>query len=805
MNSWAILFCLFARLTFILANNETGFRLPINVIPVNYFLNLSTQHTQNYAVDGFVKIEVKCIKATHNITLHSSNLEIQNVSVLNGTSSTNHTSIISFGDETNDFLIIALTEKLVINRTYYIEINYRMKEWPMEFGFFKTEYNNNKGEEKEMYATQFQAIHARSAFPCFDEPELKATFDITLGHYSNLTTVSNMPNISITTSRSTAGYAYDKFNTTPIMSTYLIAFAMVSDHSHIDVNASDVQLQLWAPKDSISQLNTSLDCSPNLYNFFYDYYNYSQPLSIEKMLPVPNYPGGMENWGLFIFEKLLFLDDGGMDLESLKNLNDLYLLIAHEFNHLWLGNLVTVKWWTEVWLNEGLTSYMSYLAVHKTYANISSMDEQIFVVLTDVMDSDSSSLSPPIKEKIVNSNAKILDCQFSYNTYEKGAFLTKMMSDFIGEETLKIALRTYVAKFAYKSVDEDDFLHVVLETAPNSNIKDIVKSWTRQGGFPMVNVSIDYDSGKITVTQERFLFDSHTNVTKIQKWWIPLRYKAIAESETEVKTVWMDNTERSKVFEIEEIKNTSTTPILLNWNFTGIYKVNYDSESWKRIINQLIKNNSVITMYSRAQLIKDVFTLAKAGKQNYTLPLELIRYIPYENESLPRVIFYEEMEKIMTSLFSVELDWKFRNYMRKIFDKKQIGINPPTERNYYKKYNWALDLGFSCQFDIKKCTQKFVNKFKKWMRVKNIQKIGVDSDTLEIMVCTAIRNGTQREWRFLLYQLLKTTYSAKEKQQFLSGLTCSTNVTTLYKLLLLSGIVHWFQERRRKNKKKLKK
>ncbi|XP_040576982.1 aminopeptidase N [Lepeophtheirus salmonis] len=772
---------LFSNWNLVKANEDSDFRLPGDVLPVNYNLNLSTQLTMGIAVDGFVKINIKCISVTNKITLHSRQLEIHDVSVLSGT--TNITSSWSTGITVNDFLIIELTESLVIDQTYSIEIQYQMKEWATKFGFFRKIYNNKKGETKEMFATQLQSTHARTAFPCFDEPGFKATFDVTLGHPSTLTAMSNMPNVLITETRNSADYTYAKFHTTPIMSTYLVAFAMVSEYSHRDVNANNVQLQLWASDDSTSELSTALDCSPSIYNFFYDYYNYSQPLSSEKMLVVPKFhTNGMENWGLITFSEWSLFDYGGRDLKSLDYLDRLYLIIAHEFNHLWLGNIVTPRWWTDLWLNEGLTTYMSVIAVHKTYTNISIMDRLILQGQIAAMQFDSSPAFPPIKSKGISNNADISK-MFHPITYIKGACITKMMSGFIGETKLQNAFRTYIKKFAYKSVEEDDFLNVVDNIVTDVKVSDIIKSWTGQGGFPLVNVNIDYNEGKMSVTQERFIFGPPTSHTKDQKWWIPLTYKVIKESVTEIKTVWMNNTEASKEFELEEIRSTPTASFILNWNFIGFYRVNYDSATWDKIINQLVKKNSVIIKYSRIALISDAFTLAKAGKQNYTLPFKLIQYLSNEEEPLPRVLFFEEMKKIMPSVFSFELDEKLMDYIRSIFVTRQLNFDPPTERNYYKKYDWSLDQEFSCLLNINSCTQYYQEKFKEWMDKTGSEKPVVDPNVAETMLCTAIRNGGNNEWEFLKNQLSNTSYTPGEKNQFLSGLACSTNVTSLYELL----------------------
>ncbi|CAB4055080.1 ANPEP [Lepeophtheirus salmonis] len=491
------------------------------------------------AVDGFVKINIKCISVTNKITLHSRQLEIHDVSVLSGT--TNITSSWSTGITSNDFLIIELTESLVIDQTYSIEIQYQMKEWATKFGFFRKIYNNKKGEK----------------------------------------------------TKNSADYTYAKFQTTPIMSTYLVAFAMVSEYSHRDVNANNVQLQLWASDDSTSELSTALDCSPSIYNFFYDYYNYSQPLSSEKMLVVPKFhTNGMENWGLItlFFSEWSLFDYGGKDLKSLDYLDRLYLIIAHEFNHLWLGNIVTPRWWTDLWLNEGLTTYMSVIAVHKTYTNISIMDRLILQGQIAAMQFDSSPAFPPIKSKGISNNADI-------------------------KTKLQNAFRTYIKKFAYKSVEEDDFLNVVDNIVTDVKVSDIIKSWTGQGGFPLVNVNIDYNEGKMSVTQERFIFGTPTSHTKDQKWWIPLTYKVIKESVTEIKTVWMNNTEASKEFELEEIRSTPTASMeaIMNGNFlkNQLSNTSYTPGEKNQFLSGLACSTNVTSLYELLSYTKNSFVSFK--------------------------------------------------------------------------------------------------------------------------------------------------------------------------------------------------
>src|SRR3990167_296924 len=333
-------------------------RLEKFIVPERYDIQLKPD-LKNFTFEGVETILLTVSRKTRAITLHSKDLEIETAAVLIGRDKV--FSKISYNEKretaTFNFSKLIPKGKLKLIIVFTGVLNDKMR------GFYRSKYNVR---EKEYYmaTTQFEATDARRAFPCFDEPAHKAVFNVSLIIPKGKTAISNTLPVSVLEHE--AGYEIVKFSPTPKMSTYLLAF-LIGDFEYIESKTkNNIQVRVFTTPGKKHQAEFALDCAVKTLEFYEKYFGIAYPLPVLYMIAIPDFTSGaMENWGAITYrESALLVDE---DHSSLGNKQWVVLVIAHEIAHQWFGNLVTMEWWTNLWLNEGFASYIEYLAVDKLF------------------------------------------------------------------------------------------------------------------------------------------------------------------------------------------------------------------------------------------------------------------------------------------------------------------------------------------------------------------------------------------------------------------------------------------------------
>merc|ERR1711970_135626 len=507
-------------------------------------------------------------------------------------------------------------------------------------GLYKETCSDNS--DKFCWFTQFESTSARYAFPCIDEPNKKATFDIKVARAEGWKTLSNMPVRESIPIPDWAGWTMDIFETTPVMPTYLIAFA-IQDFARVEgVN----NVTIWANKEEVDagEAAYSQNIGPRIIEYYSSTFGIDYTLPKMDMVSVPKKGGAMENWGLILYSHdTLMYDQGSEDVEKKWRVLE---VVAHELAHQWFGNLVTMDWWDQTWLNEGVASYISHLGAEAIDPDINSWERMVTHRMFKVMQDDSSDQSWAMSDGVKSRDD--IHRKFGSITYSKGASIIRMMEGFLGYSTLVKGLSSYLEDFQYSnSVEEDLFLH--LEDAAlqdgswpqygfEKSFVETMKGWTNQAGYPIVTAYRTWvmDLDMLVFTQTWYTDTPNQNK---QLWDIPINVFFVGVDSDEwgwdftSPQYWLS--EETFYLDLSCCQELVNAPMILNKKATGYYRVNYDTQNWLLIADTLMTNHQAIHPLNRAQIICDVIALSKTGHVTQEIHDAVMEYIDMESDFAP--------------------------------------------------------------------------------------------------------------------------------------------------------------------------
>lgn len=575
-------------------------RLYSSFCPKKYSLLLNI-NAKELSFKGVCKINGELASNNQKtVVLHSTKLDIANITVENL-----HADFKINDDE----LTITLPKHK--NNTVNINIDYSGVITKAMHGI----YPAFSADGDVLIATQFESHHAREAFPCVDEPEAKATFEVELVTNQNLQVLGNMP---IKVQKDTSD---DKttttFETTPIMSTYLLAFVIGKMHRVTTNTENGTEVSVWStPNHDIESLIFPLEVAVKTIEFLNDYFGVDYPLPKLDQVALPDFSSGaMENWGLVTYRELALIADPETISTSSKEY--IALVIAHELAHQWFGNLVTMKWWDDLWLNESFATLMEYLIIDALYPDWNVMlnfasHEALSAYRRDILPGVQPIITP------VNHPDQISTLFDPSIVYAKGARLLYMAYSLVGNKAFKKGLGQYFEDYAYGNTSGDD-LWAALSKSSGIDVSSIMTSWVTQPGLPYLTVE-NKPNNSLKITQNQL---SSEPTKSTAQWSIPL---------------WPDKKLPTTLLTSKsEVINKVPKNVRLN-TVGGHYVCNYKSRQTQNAIFEQV-GKKTIKPEGRLLLLHDSLLLAKCGITSITDTLEaLAHYRDEHDESVWSVI-----------------------------------------------------------------------------------------------------------------------------------------------------------------------
>ncbi|MFN2540780.1 MAG: M1 family metallopeptidase [Chthoniobacterales bacterium] len=653
---------------------STPGKLPKQVVPTDYAVRI-VPNIDKFTFTGSETVNVNVRGPVREIVLNVADLEVASASLDDKSVPAEAIKI----DNQNELLRIALTSELSPG-SHKLQLNFSGKINEHGRGLYYMPYQEHgTGAKKLALGTQFEPSDARRFFPCWDEPSFRARFQLTAVVPENWLAASNMPIDSerkIDPPSPASGAAANgkevRFATTPPMSSYLNVF-VAGELDLIETKAAGTQIRVIATKGKTESGRYALESTAQILEYFNDYFGAPYPLPKLDQIAIPGgFGGAMENWGgITYFEPALLFDP---EKSSARTKQLIYEVIAHETAHQWFGDLVTMAWWDNLWLNEGFASWMGSKCTARfnpqwevwLEKNVPRDPTRRTGIPKELeMEGDARSTTHPIHQPVATEAEA--NSAFDDITYRKGQAFLFMLESFLGENVFRDGIRRYIAAHKYSNSTTAD-LWKALSEASGKPVDKIAAAWTEQPGFPLVNVTREGD--KVSLTQERFTIN-FPKAPPLQ-WQIPLTYfvvgdPAVAGRRSRLMTSKIDN--------LPDIP--PDRPLKLNAEGAGNYRVQYDEKSWQLLLEALPK----LSVADRVNLLGDAWALVQAGRAQVPLYFELVERSPAKTELAEREQIINAFDFINRLLIANPAREKFQGYARSILRPsfEQLGWGPKKD------------------------------------------------------------------------------------------------------------------------------
>ena len=748
--------------------------LPDNVVPKHYDLVLEPDF-EKFTFEGKITIDLEVAKDSDSISVNTLELKIHNTTVHADGVVLTDSPKLTYDEDTQTTTIklgktISKGQKLQLVQTYTGELNDKMA------GFYRSKTKDGK----YLAVTQFEATDARRALPCFDEPALKAEFTVTLIADKGLTCLSNMDVASeqeVESKMTGKKRMATKFNRSPRMSTYLLAF-IVGELKYISTDKFRLPIKVWmTPEQKEDDGKFSLDVAAKTLAFYEKAFQAPFPLPKMDMVAIPDFSAGaMENWGLITYRVVDLLFDPKIAGASTKE--RVAEVVQHELAHQWFGNLVTMDFWDGLWLNEGFATWMSWYSCNEFYPEWKVWQTFVIDSLQSALSLDGLRSSHPIEVPV--HRAEDINQIFDSISYSKGSAVLRMISKYLGEDTFIDGVRRYIKEHAWGNTETTD-LWAALSEASGKDVPKVMDIWTKKMGYPVITVTENAKEASITVKQNRFLRTGDVKPEEDETLYpviLGLRTKKGVNEDLML-------TEREQTIKVDG----GLDFYKLNADHSALFRTNYTPERLRKLGEAASKG--LLTVEDRAGMIADAGVLAASGYGSTAGFLSLLESFGTEdqfvvwNEIISRInairntfIFEDDSIKDalkafqlnLTSTKAHELGWTFAD------DEDHI-------LSQYKSLMFG-SAGLAGDKKILSAAREMFDKYKQG------DYSAIHPNIRSSVFAMAVRDGDESDWQ-ALFDRFGSADTADERNTCLRSLGRTTSPELIKKTLglALSGDV----------------
>lgn len=709
----------------------------MDVIPIHYDLFFEPDLSK-FTFEGIETVEINCKKPTKKISLDCAEIKIQTCIVKKKGNEIDSQIRL---DENEEKLHIHLRDTVKGDAKIYLEFQGILNDRLL--GFYRSQYKQGK-KTKYLATTQFEAADARRAFPCWDEPEAKATFEISIKADNKFTAISNMPVKSKTKLGHKTLYNFGK---TPVMSTYLI-YLGVGEFEFLVGKIGHIQIRVVTTKGNKSKAKYALALGKKLLVSYEKYFGIRYPLPKLDLIAVPDFAAGaMENWGAITFRETILLYDP--NTSSTKTKQFIAEVISHEIAHQWFGNLVTMEWWNDLWLNESFATFMATKFVDKFYPEWDLWNQFVEDAMNVAMGLDSLKTTHPIDVK-VNSPAEIREI-FDAISYDKGGCILRMLENFVGEPNFRKGLKAYLKEFKYKNAKGQDLWNAIGK-ASKKPVSSMVNSWLKQPGFPLVEVT--QNGNNLHLKQTRYLMEKDKKFAK-GCWEIPLSIGISGKLITKLFS------KKSTSLKIPK----TNLGCVVNYGRKGFYRVKYDEGILLDL--KMLVDQKQITPIDRWAIQNDLYSLCISGDENVRSYLDFSDAYFEEDSYLASINVAHNLSSLYFRAFDEKFSEEIKeygiNYLRKIL------FNLGWEPKQTDKHTDALLRSFAIstlgKMDDDEVYDECKKRFEKFLKSPK----SLSPDLIE-PVCTVVAWNGNSNTHSQFVKLYKTSKTMEEKLRFLGAM-----------------------------------
>ena len=730
--------------------------LPQNVTPRRYRLRLQPD-LDSFTFSGDQAVDIEILEPTSSITLNAMDLWIRGASVsVDGTAiaagtisldSSNETATLEFGQELS-------TGPARLDMSFTGVLNDKL------LGFYRSEYISQDGQARYLATTQFEATDARRAFPCWDEPARKASFDVTLVFAEGLQAVANTPAVEETSPG--PGLKSVRFAETPVMSTYLLAF-IVGDLVSIEADAANgTRMGIWTTPGKEDQAQFALDTSVKLLGYFNDYFGIPYPLPKLDHIAIPDFAAGaMENWGAITYrETALLVDPVNSSAGTRQRVAE---VVAHEMAHMWFGDLVTMEWWDDLWLNESFASWMGTKAVDWLFPDWEMWTQFVNMDTNRALSLDGLKNSHPIEQEVKNP-AEVSQL-FDAISYSKGASVIRMLEQFLGPETFRQGLNRYLSNNMYANARTQD-LWSALEEESGQPVTSIMDSWVKQMGYPVLQVDSERaeEHLELSMSQERFVYDrplgpgsAEDGGSDPEVWQVPVTVNSGGEA--------------SAATVMEGRETRLEMPAVGGWfkvntGQTGFYRVNYSNDDWQRLVPAV--SSLELSATDRLGVQNDAYALSKAGLLPISQFLELARAYVNETDASVWGDLASNLRDIEQLIAGEAVHPAYQEFARGLFGPaaRRAGWGPRPGDGHLDALLRTTVLGQAGSYEDREVLQGAIGQFQRYLSDHD----SVHPD-LRGVVCSLAAQAGDRSTYDRLWELEGQASLQEEKIRLLLALT----------------------------------